>query len=222
MLWNILAKNPFRSLKEHMTKSLLSAEKTRDLFKALFAKDVDSVNRISKEISKIEHECDVIKQKIRANLSKSVFLPVERRDIMNVLSNMDSIADNAEDIGVLLTMRWMELPKELEPVFWNLLESNVAVVRDASKVIEALDNLLEAGFSGPDASKVRVQIDEIDRLEHVADKMQDMFCKGLFAKEDEIKPAALFMWLKIGNKVGNLANSSERMVNYIRLMLSSS
>lgn len=87
-------------------------------------------------------------------------------------------------------------------------------------MIDSLERLLETGFSGPDADQVLIEIDEIDRLEHLADKAQDAFGKALFAKEDELKPAELMMWIKISNKVGDLANSSERMVNHIRWMLS--
>src|SRR5687768_10756527 len=111
MLWNLFAKNPFRSLKEHMKKTAACVALTGDIFEALFAKDKHRVSLIAKEISRTEHECDLLKKEIRAHLTQSVFLPVDRRDLLHVLSNMDSIADHAEDVGVLLTLRWMELPQ---------------------------------------------------------------------------------------------------------------
>jgi predicted phosphate transport protein (TIGR00153 family) len=220
MLWNLFAKNPFRSLKEHMKKTSVCVGLTVDIFEALFAGDKYKVSVIAKEISRTEHECDDLKKEIRTHLTQSVFLPVDRRDLLHVLSNMDSIADHAEDLGVLLTLRWMELPVELQPEFRELLQRSQKVVEESAYVIDSLDRLLETGFSGPDADEMLAKIDEIDRLEHLADKAQDAFGKALFAREDDFKPAALFMWIKISNKVGDLANSSERMVNHIRWMLS--
>ena len=220
MLWTLFAKNPFQSLRGLMKKVRLCTEKTHDLFEALFKQDKQRVQELAKEISQIEHACDVMKKEIRTHLSKSVFLPVDKRDVIHVLSNMDSIADLAEDIGVLLTMRWMELPVELQKPFNDLLEASYRVVLAANGIIESLDRLYETGFSGPDAKEVLLRIDEVDALEHLADKAQDVFGKSLFVHEDELKPAALFMWIKIANKVGDLANSAERMVNHIRLMLS--
>lgn len=219
MLWNLFAKNPFRSLKEHMRKTSACVELTGEIFEALFAGDKQKVSVIAKEISRTEHECDLLKKEIRTHLTQSVFLPVDRRDLLHVLSDMDSIADQAEDVGVLLTLRWMELPIELQPEFKELLKRSHKVVEEAAHVIDSLDRLLETGFSGPDADEVLAKIDEIDRLEHLADKAQDAFGKALFAKEDEMKPASLLLWMKISNKVGDLANSSERMVNHIRWML---
>ena len=155
------------------------------------------------------------------HLSRSVFLPVDRRDILHVLTHMDAIADNAEDVGVLLSLRWMEIPEEIKPDFLELLYASLKVARESSKVINSLGNLFDAGFSGPDAVTVMNLIDNIDKLEHSADKAQDRFGKALFRHEDDMKPAALFMWVKIANKVGDLANSAERMVNNIRTMLAS-
>lgn len=220
MLWKLIAKNPFFSLKAHMQKTTQCVAKTKTLFEALFEGDKEKVTELTREISRIEHECDEIKREIRVHLSKSVFLPVERRDILHVLSNMDSVADGAEDLGVLLSLRWMELPSDLQVMFMEFLSRAILVVEASEGVINSLDRLLEAGFSGPDAQEVISQIDEVDRLEHVADKAQDMFGKELFVQEDSFKPAALFMWIKIANKVGDLANNAERMVNHIRLMMS--
>lgn len=220
MLWNLFAKNPFRSLKEHMQKTAACVDLASDMFDALFANDKEKVTAIAKEISRTEDECNFLKREIRTHLTQSVFLPVDRRDLLHVLSNMDSIADYAEDLGVLLTLRWMALPPQLQPEFKELLLRSKKVVSEAVLIIESLERLLETGFSGPDADEVLVRIEEVDRLEHLADKAQDAFGKALFAMEDELKPAELFMWIKISNKVGDLANSAERMVNHIRWMLS--
>jgi len=220
MLWTLFAKNPFRSLKEHMKKTSLCVDLTGQIFEALFRKDKQSVSLLAKEISRVEHDCDILKQEIRGHLSQSVFLPVDRRDLLHVLTNMDTIADHAEDVGVLLTLRWMDLSQELQPIFLELLTRSQKVVEESALVIDSLERLLETGFSGPDADEMLAKIDEIDKLEHLADKAQDAFGKALFAKEDELKPAELFMWIKIANKVGDLANSAERMVNHIRWMLS--
>lgn len=204
-----------------MKQVLICTQKTEELFAALLTGDQNQVAEIAKQISKIEHHCDKLKQELRAHISKSIFLPVDRRDILHVLSHMDTLADVCEDLGVLLTLRKMDLPPQMRVPFEELLKRSLEVVYRSGDVIMSLDRLLETGFSGPDALEILKKIDEIDHLEHLADKAGDHFGKSLFLMEDELKPAALFMWNKIANKVGDLANSAERMVNYVRLMLSS-
>ncbi len=219
MLWNLISKNPFAFLKDHMQKTEDCVQKTKCIFEALFAGDKERVFQLAKEISQLEHECDRIKQALRVQVAKSIFLPIERRDLLQVLSNMDSIADSAEDVGVLLTMRWMTMPNELQPAFIEFLKRTIDVVEEAAKVIFALDILLEAGFSGPDAEEVQGRIDYVDRLEHLADKAQDQLAKQLFEHENEFSPAAIIMWIKIIDKVAKISDSAERMMSHIRLML---
>lgn len=219
MLWNLITKNPFAFLRDHMKKTEMCVAKTKCIFEALFSGDKDRVVVLAKEISQLEHDCDRIKQELRMQVAKSIFLPIERRDLLQVLSNMDSIADSAEDVGVLLTMRWMEMPAELQPSFIEFLGRTIDVVQESAKVIFALDRLLEAGFSGPDAEEVLGRIDYIDRLEHEADKAQDRLGKRLFEHEKEFSAAAIVMWIKIIDKVAKISDCSERMVSHIRLML---
>lgn len=220
MFWSILSKNPFSSLKSHMEKTLTCAKKTRAIFDALFDGDKEKVKALAKEISQLEHECDRIKQELHEQVSHSIFLPIERRDLLHVLSSMDDIANSAEDLGVLLTMRWMVLPDSLKPLFNTFLDKAIEVVDESAKVIFALDRLLEAGFSGPDAEEVIKRIDHIDRLEHLSDKAQDQLGKKFFEHEDELNAAAIVMWVKIFDEVATLSNCAERMMSHIRLMLS--
>lgn len=220
LLLKLFTRNPFRALKQHMAKTTQCALKTRELFAALLAKDKNRVQQVVREISQLEHECDRMTQQLRFRLTQSVFLPVDRRDLFGLLHHMDDIADAAEDIGVLLSLRWMELPQQLRGCFEDFLESALRTVQESRGVIDALEELFESGFSGPESKTVLDQIDAIGKLEHQADKKQETFGRELFVFEDDLKPAALLMWLKIGAKVGDLANCSEHMVGHVRFMLS--
>ncbi|MCA9508166.1 MAG: TIGR00153 family protein [Myxococcales bacterium] len=219
MLWNLISKNPFASLKQHMEKTQLCVLKVKEIFEALFDGNKDRVKQLAKEISVLEHDCDRIKQDLRMRVAKSIIMPIERRDLLQVLANMDSVADSAEDVGVLLTMRWMIMPDALQKNFGSFLNKTIEVVDESAQVVFSLDRLLEAGFSGPDGEEVLNRISHIDRLEHEADKAQDQLGKRLFELENELSPAALIMWIKIIERVGKLSDSCERMMSHIRLMI---
>jgi len=219
LLASLFAKNPFTPLREHMRKTLECVDALDSLFDAMLASDQAQVREVSRKISQLEHEADLIKHEIRARLSTSVFLPVNRREVLDILHHLDSIADAAEDLGVLLTMRPMELPAPLRDPFTELRRRVDSTVRRSGDTMAAMDQLLESGFSGKDAAAALRLVDEVSRLEHEADKAQDVFAKALFAHEDDLKPAALFMWIKIGEKLGELANCSERMTNLLRVIL---
>ncbi len=245
----LLAKSPFGPLQEHMKKVVQCARIAPEIIEACLAGQMDRVRELAKELSRLEREADDIKRNVRDNLPRSLFMPVSRGDLLKVLSSQDDIADCAEDLGVLLTMRPMEpLPEEVERLLRKHTEACLAVVDKCTHVLEQLDTLVNASFSGPEAERVLKMMDELsdmeqldklveasfsgpeaqrvlalidllDQKEHQADKVQDQLAKIFFKHEDEFKPAALYVWMKVFNKVGDLANHSKKVAKNIRLFM---
>jgi len=77
----------------------------------------------------------------------------------------------------------------------------------------------ETSFSGPQAEKVSRIVDNLGVLEHECDKVQWQFANRIFEIEDDLSAGELWMWLKIGNKLGDLANAAENVGKRLSLML---
>jgi predicted phosphate transport protein (TIGR00153 family) len=222
MAWlsSLFARSPFGPIKEHQHKVQECAELTSPIIEACLRGDHDQVRQLARQISALEQESDTIKNRVRDGLPKSLFMPVSRSDLLNVLSVQDSIADVAEDLGVLLTFREMEpLPKVVAELLRDHVRASLEVVHQSTEVVEQLDKLVQASFAGPEAQRVLGMIDLLDQKEHEADKVQDQLAKAFFANEDSFKPAAIFLWMKIFNKVGDLANYAEKMGHRVRLFM---
>ncbi len=217
----LFGKSPFPNLREMAEAVQECADQVPVLFEAFFDDDYDQVLALSEQISHLEHEADVIKTRIRDGMPKTMFMPVDRRDLLDVLASLDAVADCAEDVGILFTLRRMERIEELEKPLKKLVRRVDKTVRKAMEIVVALEVLAEVSFTGPEAERVLKMIDELNRLEHKADIVQDDLARQLFAMEDDLKPGALLLWNKIFNKVGDMANSAEKMGNRLRLFLSS-
>jgi len=216
---NLFGKSPFGPLQSHMRKVYECAMEVPPLFEALLAGDQDRIGELSKNLSRLEHEADEIKNEIRRNLPKSVFLPVDRRDLLALLAVQDAIADLAEDLGILLTMRRLETPDALRDLLPVLVGKAIAVCTEANRLMDELDELVETSFSGPQAEKVSRIVDNLGVLEHECDKVQWQFANRIFEIEDDLSAGELWMWLKIGNKLGDLANAAENVGKRLSLML---
>ena len=150
--------------------------------------------------------------------AEQVLIPAPwRRDLLDVLSSLDAIADCAEDIGILFTLRKMEPHDELVGPLKSLVRRVMATVQKALEIVRQMEVLAEVGFTGREADRVRDLIDELGRLEHEADIVQDDLARKLFGMEDDIKPGSLFVWNKIFNKIGDMANHAEKCGNRLRL-----
>ena len=110
---SMFSKSPFKPLASHMDKVRACVEQIKPLFEALENKDYDSVQKISELIVKLEHEADMIKDDIRTHMRQSMFLPVDKKDFMHLLSAQDDIADAIEDLAVLLRIKNLDTPEEI-------------------------------------------------------------------------------------------------------------
>lgn len=216
---NLFGKNPFKSLQHHMRASLECAREVPSLFEALSTADQEQVKSVMERIFEKENAADELKNQMRMSLPKSLFMPVDRRDLLEILQMQDSIADTAQDIAGLLVERPMEMPQALSQPVQELARHCVGVCEQAAKIIEELDELIETGFRGKEIVKVEEMMDELNRLEDETDVQGQQAAHILFTHEDEMKPVSVMMWYQIIQWVGDLADYSEKVGDRLRLLI---
>lgn len=193
-----------------------------ELIDRLLAEDRAGLERLAKEISVLEGNADAAKNALRTKMPVRLFLPVDRRDLLRLIREIDAVANNAEDLGVLLTLRPYEVPDELRPLLREFVDGVMVVVDSAAELIGTMDELLGSSFGGKAAQTAMAKADEIGRLEHEADKLQDQCAKALFRAEDTLSPVSIFMWTKVLNKIGSIANHAENIGDQFRLFVAAS
>lgn len=203
--------SPFASLKAHMDKIASCVHKLPDLFDALQRGDRDAIEEIAGQISKLEHQADLTKNDIRNHLPKNLFLPIDRNQVLEILALQDSIADKAEDIAVLTTLKPLKIPEDFQELFQDFLQKNIETYDLVRAVIEELHELIESSFGGKEAEKVREMIDQVAYNEHRVDLIQREFLKKLFNSEKEMSYTTFHLWLLIAESLGDISNLSEKL-----------
>jgi len=189
------------------------------LFEALIAGDQERVEATKNKIFEKEAEADKIKNDLRGALPKSLFMPVDRRDLLDVLQMQDSIADTAQDIAGLLVERRMEIPDFMQEPMLALARRSVDACEQSAKIIEELDELLAMGFRGREASQVEAMVEKLNLIEDDTDELGIELARHLFEHEDEIKPVSVMMWYQLIEWVGDLADYAEKVGDRLRLLI---
>ena len=127
--------------------------------------------------------------------------------------------DTIQDIGILLTLRQLKLPADMKEPLNNLIDEVTIVCSQAADLVQEFDELVETSFGGKEAEKVLAMIEQINADETVADGTERAAAKKLFDLEKEVEVLDVIMWSRIINKLGDLADSAERMANRLRLMI---
>ena len=218
-LTSLFGKSPFSAMQRHMRVVLECTHEIPLLFEALAAGDRAEVEAVKERIFEREAEADTIKNALRGALPKSLFMPVDRRDLLDVLQMQDSIADTAQDIAGLLVERPMELPDFMQENMLTLARRCVDACDQSAKIIEELDELIAMGFRGREATKVEEMVEALNLIEDETDELGIELTRRLFEHEDELKPVSVIMWYRIIEWVGDLADYAEKVGDRLRLLI---
>lgn len=218
-LLNLFGKSPFTPLETHMQEVSVCVYLLNDLFAALEKKDYDELEKVAKKISKQEHQADLTKNDLRNHLPKRLFLPIDRAHLLEILTIQDSIADRAEDVAVLLTLKRVELIDSLRDDFKEFLAKNLDTFNGAKKIVKELHELLETTFGGIEADKVRQMVHEVAYKEHEADLVQRKVLKALLNAEDQMSYTSFFVWHRILEQLGAISDLSENLAYRVRMTL---
>ncbi len=218
-LTSLFGRSPFKPMQEHMRTVNKCALQIGKLFEALCDGDQEKVRTIQQEIFDLENEADVIKNQLRAHLPKSLFMPVDRRDLLEVLDLQDTIAGIAQDIAGLLVERKMVVMDDMRELLLTLVRRCVDACNQACHIIERLDELVETGFRGPESDAVLQMVDELNKIESDTDRMGLELKRKLFSHEDDMNPVSVVFWYELINMIGELADYAEKVGNRLRLLV---
>lgn len=219
-LSGLLRRSPFKPIEEHMTVVFSCICLIPPLFDALYKEDSPQVIELANKIKKLETDADKLKSTFRLNMPKSLFLPVDRKDLLNLISDQDKIADCAEDIGKIFLSRDMVVPEAIKELLDELLEGTMEIGSAAKTMIEQLEELLEVGFSGREIDKVSEMIAGVRRSEHNIDDIVHRIRRALFDSESEMDPVSAMFWYKIIDHLERISDQSENLADRLLLFLS--
>jgi len=216
---NIFGASPVRPLQLHMAKVTECVAKLLPYFDAVLKQDWDSANELYNTISSLEQEADKRKKELRLNLPKGMMLPVSRRDLLEVLTMQDNIANKAKDIAGLVLGRKMIFPEVLGAQIHSYVQRCIDTATQAENTVNELDELVETGFKGSELELVEKMIQRLDEIESDTDKIQVAIRASLYSIEKTLAPVdAMFMY-KIIEDIGAVADISQRVGSRLQIML---
>ncbi|NCA69485.1 MAG: TIGR00153 family protein [Sphingobacteriia bacterium] len=218
-LTSMFARSPFKPLQKHMETVNACAQEVPGLFDALIADDKAALEKAKDAIFAKEEAADEIKNELRMHLPNSLFMPVDRRDLLELLDMQDSIADTAQDIAGLLVERDMTVPPGMADDLSKFVRRCVDTVTKAAEIIGEIDDLLASGFRGREAIEVETMVDELSRLESETDRLGMSLSRQLFKHEDTMSAVSVMFWYQLIIWTGDLADYAEKSGNRLRLLL---
>ncbi|MGK0440248.1 MAG: putative phosphate transport protein (TIGR00153 family) [Pseudohongiellaceae bacterium] len=216
---DLFGKSPFQPIQDHMAKAHQCAEALVPFIEAAMANNWDEAIEKRSYIAQLEGEADQLKRDIRISLPKSLFLPVPRSDLLEVLTAQDKVANASKDISGLMLGRKMSIPPSLADSFSEFVKEAITTSAQALKAINELDELVETGFRGREITAVEALIEELDRLEHRNDEQEIAIRGALFKLEKDLPPVDVMFLYKVIDSIGDLADRAQRVGSRLQIII---
>ncbi|MEH6564032.1 MAG: TIGR00153 family protein [Halopseudomonas sp.] len=216
---SLFGRSPIGPMQQHIAKAHECAAQLMPFIEAVIANDWVEAERVQQHIAQLERDADKLKKDVRVHLPKSLFLPVPRSDLLELLSVQDKVANRAKDIAGLMLGRQMMIPVPLSEAFRAFVQRSIDAAAQALKAMNELDELLETGFSGREVTLVERMIEELDSIEHDTDNMQIKLRADLYKLEKDLPPVDVMFLYQIIEWIGDVADRAQRVGNRLELLM---
>lgn len=218
-IFNMFAPSPIKPIEQHMHKTYVCAKQLLPFFEAVIGGNWPEATKICDNISTLEVEADMIKRDLRLNLPTGLFLPVSRIQLLELLRVQDKIANKAQDIANLIVNRKMTIPIELDNILLPFVARCLDAAKQACKVINELDELLETGFRGNEVKVVNEMIVTLDQIEQDCDIKLTEIRHKIFLIEHKISPVEVMFLYKTVQWIGDLAEHAQTVGSRLQILI---
>lgn len=215
----MFSRSPFKPMQEHIAKAQSCAAELIPFFEAVMADDWAEAEKVQKQIASLEGDADAMKKDVRQNLPKSLFLPVARTDLLELLRMQDKIANRAKDISGLMIGRQMAVPSSIQTLMREYVRVSLSTSEQALKAMNELEELVTSGFGGHEVDMVEEMIHELDDLEHKTDELERQVRGELFKIEKELDPIDVMFLYNVINWIGDIADRAQQVGSRLQLLL---
>ena len=216
----LFGRSPFGQIQTHMDQVSKCIVKMVEAIDAMAAGRYDEIEALAYQVSRLEHQADQIKDDIRNNLLRRFFMPIDKSEVLEILSLQDSLADTAEDVCKIMTLKRLPFKDEYKEEFNEFVKLNVDAFNMVASIMGQLDELIESGFGGSEGEKIRALAHDVAFAEHKADLVQIGLLKKLYANDTEMTVGEFHLWMRLTRVMSRISNVSENLANRILKTLS--
>ena len=213
--------SPISPIQEHMETCERCVLALVPFFEAVSGSDWADAEKRYRTVSDLEGDADELKKKVRLNLPRSLFLPMSRNHLLEIVQVQDRIANGAKDIAGLMLGRKMRFPEGVSQVLTEFVKASLDAVTLARKVMDELNHLVTTGFSGQEIELIEKKLEELDDAEHESDVLQVKLRRALFGHEADLNPVSVIFLYRVIDQIGDIADDAQTVGNRMMYLIAS-
>ena len=168
MLWGKQKKIEALVIK-HLDKVVETLDNFQDALYSYLGGDIDQADRLALATHQAESRADDIRREVEAQLLGGALLAPSRRDILEIIERVDSLANAGEAALDYIMLQHVEIPNEIKGQLRGIGEKTGEISREVKQAMQMMFDDLSHVTEHTKA--IEIKEGEIDRLERDAIKL---------------------------------------------------
>ena len=209
--------SPFEGLLEHAEKVKECAWAFQQAIECHATDRCRQFEELRREVSRLEHEADNIKRRIRGHLPIGTMMPVSKFQLFRYLREQDQVLDAVKE-----ALNWISyrsepgIPEPLHKDIFLLIDAVVDPLEELIRMVAGAKNYFET-YSEKQRVAVKEIIREVRNQEHAADKIEAAIKQRVFNMD--IDPVTVYHMVRLAEIIGSIADHAENAGDMMRAML---
>ncbi len=209
-------KDARQMLEDHINKVGEVLQKTMITLDCYFKNQLEEAKNHAKEVDRLETQADDILRGFMVCLQQGAFMPLIRKEIFQVISGVDKVANAAESTCDFCLSQRPDIHQKFRGAFEDIVRANVEMFSDLKAAVDIL-KLGTFGMAGDMDTNFYTIAEKISKSESNIDDLEWKLTRDIFSSE---LPLANKMHLhELLNHICRISDLIEDVADRIQLMI---
>ena len=209
----VISNSPLALLERHVGVCVDCVERLPLYFAEAQANRWGRASDVREEICRFEGLADELKQDVRGNLPRGLWMSVSRADLLELVRVQDKMANGVKEVSGISLGRQLAFPAAMTSEVADFIDVVVQVSRVVVKIIGATRELSRSAFGTRQTNVILDFVSEVEADERRSDEMQAALRARLKGHEAELSAVDAIFLYQLLSAIGDIADNAEKVAH---------
>ena len=217
----VISNSPLALLERHAGVCVDCVERLPLYFQEVQTGRWARAEEVREEICRFEGLADELKQDVRSNLPRGLWMSVSRADLLELVRVQDKMANGVKEVSGISLGRQLAFPSPLTEDLNEFVDVVVAVSRSVVKIIGATRELSRSAFGTRQTNVILDFVSQVEAGERRSDDMQAALRARVREHEVDLPPVDAMFLYQLLAAIGEIADNAEKVAHRAQIIATS-
>lgn len=218
---DVISNSPLALLERHAGVCVDCVERLPLYFAEAQANRWGRASDVREEICRFEGLADELKQDVRSNLPRGLWMSVSRADLLELVRVQDKMANGVKEVSGISLGRQLAFPAAMTSEVADFIDVVVQVSRVVVKIIGATRELSRSAFGTRQTNVILDFVSQVEADERRSDEMQASLRARLREYEAELSAVDAIFLYQLLAAIGDIADNAEKVAHRAQIIATS-